>query len=332
MRLSKDNKTLIHVDSKDIKGGTFKIPDGVTAIGEGAFSRSIKLKNFVMNIEPCKRLKQIVIPDGVTSIGGWAFYSCIALQAISLPESLKFIDELAFWNCNPQIIFINSSDNDEIDRITHLLPAELQDKISPVNPHAIWDEQLKRILNSVETNELYRYFNIDTGKHRWFSNEIVVHINNFQGSDNPYYRKAKALMSRVPLPTREEGIPAYKEKIKTIADKCIIKAVEFNKKPKPHSLADKCIIKAVEFNKKPKPCSFLLNALTAIAAVSASALIVAALVTAIVIASPYISIPLLALGIGCVAVTAGTFFYRASTMSKDEHNEITPPEEFFVAG
>lgn len=312
MRLSRDGKTLIKVDSKDIKSGTFKIPDGVTSIGDFAFSRSLRFETSVF-MKKCKELKQIVIPDGVTSIGESAFELCIALQAISLPESVKFIYEMAFWGCEPQIIFINSSDNSEIDRITHLLPAELQNKISPVNLHAIWDEQLERILDTAETNGLYRYFNTNTDRYMQLPNEIFVNINYNQGNDNPYYRKARALMSRVPLPTSEEGIPAYKEKIKTIADKYIIKAVEFNKKPKSYA--------------------FLLNTLTAIAAVSALALIVAALVTALVIASPYISIPLLAGGLVCgTAAVAGTFFYRANAMSKDEQEDVATPEESFVPG
>ncbi|MFR3812514.1 MAG: leucine-rich repeat domain-containing protein [Ruminococcus callidus] len=51
------------------------IPDGVTSIGEFAFSG-------------CTGLTEITIPDGVTSIERYAFYGCENLTKITTPDSL----------------------------------------------------------------------------------------------------------------------------------------------------------------------------------------------------------------------------------------------------
>ena len=51
------------------------IPNGVTCIGDGAFSG-------------CDWLSGVVIPDSVTSIGNRAFYDCYSLTKITIPESM----------------------------------------------------------------------------------------------------------------------------------------------------------------------------------------------------------------------------------------------------
>ena len=63
------------------------IPDGVTEIGDRAFSE-------------CWELTNITIPDSVTSIGGSAFYSCHSLTNITIPDSVTSIGEGAFEECS----------------------------------------------------------------------------------------------------------------------------------------------------------------------------------------------------------------------------------------
>ncbi|MBP5242768.1 MAG: leucine-rich repeat domain-containing protein, partial [Clostridia bacterium] len=72
--------------SKELTG-ELVIPDGVTSIGNAAFSF-------------CDRLTSIVIPDSVTSIGRYAFYRCSGLTSIIIPDSVTSIDMYAFQFCS----------------------------------------------------------------------------------------------------------------------------------------------------------------------------------------------------------------------------------------
>ena len=61
------------------------IEDGVTSIGNYAFSG-------------CLGLKSITIPDGITSIGSFAFYGC-SLTNIRIPGSVTSIGNCAIEDC-----------------------------------------------------------------------------------------------------------------------------------------------------------------------------------------------------------------------------------------
>ena len=67
-------------------GGNVVVPEGVTRIGDRAFSG-------------CENLQSITLPEGVTSIGDWAFYNCKSLQSITLPEGVTSIGNGAFEDC-----------------------------------------------------------------------------------------------------------------------------------------------------------------------------------------------------------------------------------------
>ena len=56
------------------------IPDGVTRIGDAAFSE-------------CSSLTSVTIPGSVTSIGGAAFYKCRGLTSVTIPGSVTSIGE-----------------------------------------------------------------------------------------------------------------------------------------------------------------------------------------------------------------------------------------------
>ena len=63
------------------------IPNGVTSIGNGAFSEF-------------SSLDRITIPDSVTSIGNGAFFDCLYLTRITIPSSVTSIGNSAFFGCS----------------------------------------------------------------------------------------------------------------------------------------------------------------------------------------------------------------------------------------
>jgi hypothetical protein len=69
------------------RGGDVVIPDGVTSIGDYAFTMD------------WITVKSVTMPDSVTSIGNAAFAGCSGLKSITLPNGLTSIGEGAFRGC-----------------------------------------------------------------------------------------------------------------------------------------------------------------------------------------------------------------------------------------
>lgn len=91
------------------------ISDSVIKIGNNAFAECSSLENITLsqNIKKinnaafagCYSLKKIDIPDGVTSIGDYAFNGC-GKCVVTLPDSVKEICEVnAFYSDDQQIIY-----------------------------------------------------------------------------------------------------------------------------------------------------------------------------------------------------------------------------------
>ena len=67
--------------------GEVTIPEGVTSIGDFAFSG-------------CSSMTSITIPDSVKSIGDSAFEWCTGLTSIEIPEGVTSIGEFVFFSCH----------------------------------------------------------------------------------------------------------------------------------------------------------------------------------------------------------------------------------------
>ena len=77
---------MLELSQFEIKDGVAIIPEGVTMIAHGAFSR-------------CTELQSVVIPEGVVDIDYGAFAMCYALRSIAFPASLKRIAHNAIALC-----------------------------------------------------------------------------------------------------------------------------------------------------------------------------------------------------------------------------------------
>lgn len=85
------------------------IPEGVTAIGDGAFKGCIffalqSLPNSLVSIgneafADCRNLSNVVIPDNVVSIGDGAFSGCESMAYLTIGESVATIGNKAFSYC-----------------------------------------------------------------------------------------------------------------------------------------------------------------------------------------------------------------------------------------
>ena len=85
------------------------IGEGVTAIGEDAFSNawnieSVSFPDSLKSIESgafaiCRSLTAADIPKGVETIGESAFTCCFEMEEVNIPASVTIIEEDAFYGC-----------------------------------------------------------------------------------------------------------------------------------------------------------------------------------------------------------------------------------------
>ena len=109
-----ENGILIKYDGP---GGNVTIPDGIRAIGAGAFLNHENLRSVVIpeGVEEisgdffsetplgafsgCMQLAVVKLPESLSEIGCRAFYGCKSMRNITLPAGLKKIGNRAFENC-----------------------------------------------------------------------------------------------------------------------------------------------------------------------------------------------------------------------------------------
>ena len=101
-----ENGELLKYEGNDSK---VVIPNGVTSIGDNAFSDCSKLESIVIPdsvtsigwsaFSHCEQLKTVNLPNSLTSIGQFAFYDCQMLESVTIPNGVTSIGQYAFENC-----------------------------------------------------------------------------------------------------------------------------------------------------------------------------------------------------------------------------------------
>ncbi|WP_419419004.1 leucine-rich repeat domain-containing protein [Legionella sp. D16C41] len=226
MLLSKDGKVLIRFFNSDIKpNGTFDIPANIDTIGNGMYVG-------------CTHLETLIIPHGVTKIGLWGFSGCRNLRTLTLPTSITKISDNAFTNCKSlEVIIINSREQDQIARITALLPKDLRNKALGIElaqeVFHLRKVQLNDIINAPSRNPLFRFFHCNLSQIAKVSVEndadpslekdcpklkdkVFKRMNRFLLNKNPNYQNAKNTILHEPLPHNENELATYEVNLKKI--------------------------------------------------------------------------------------------------------------------
>ncbi len=69
-----------------------EVPDGITAIGAGAFMANVELLS-------------VHLPDSVVYIDSMAFGGCSSLLLVNIPDSVEWVDEYAFAGCTKITVY-----------------------------------------------------------------------------------------------------------------------------------------------------------------------------------------------------------------------------------
>ena len=91
----------------------------------------------------CTNLTDINLPEGIKKIGDEPFLGCTNLTLITLPEGIKEIGYGAFRSCNQLQQIIISGNDEEVKRISALLPDELQNKVVSKESVLRWQFNVK---------------------------------------------------------------------------------------------------------------------------------------------------------------------------------------------
>ena len=104
--------------------------DGVTSIGEMAFSS-------------CRDLKSITIPDSVTSIGSCAFMDCRELESVTIPDRVTSVKDWVFAGCSKLTSIeipnsVTSIGNSAFSRCSELTNIEIPNSVTSIGERAFY--------------------------------------------------------------------------------------------------------------------------------------------------------------------------------------------------
>lgn len=103
-------------DTMNVQITDLVICEGITAIGDSAFSGCYKLVNVSLPnslkkidyraFSVCIELKNINLPEGLTEIGEWAFSGCTSLDYVIIPKNVKTLSDGIFNSCQLDLVVV----------------------------------------------------------------------------------------------------------------------------------------------------------------------------------------------------------------------------------
>ena len=199
---------------------TIEIEDGITSIGNDAFSyssnlKSIKFSNSLTNIGTsaffkCTKLSNIKIPDTVTNIGNNAFMYCYSISSIRLPIGITTINNYSFACSGIKKIDIPdtviSIGNNAFFNCAKLYNIEIPNSIRNIGANA-FDGCIK--IESIEIPEGVETIGDDAFINCSNLNNINIALNNknFCDIDGVLYNKEKNNLIRCPQTKENIDIP-----------------------------------------------------------------------------------------------------------------------------
>ncbi len=211
--------TVIHpLTFSDCTGLTqVTFPEGLTEIGVQAF-------------RCCTGLTRVTFPERLSRIGEQAFYGCTGLTQVTLPKSLTDIGGGAFrGSTDLRFIIINTQSEAEVNRIRALLPEDLQARvITKVDYEALSSKAeelrqkaLERLCRAPQMHPFAKaisFFSANKASNisRLYVTDVICELNEWVGSNNPVYARAKQEMDALLLPRNESEFPAYQVQLNDI--------------------------------------------------------------------------------------------------------------------
>ena len=179
-------------DCSNIKNIT--IPDGVTKIAKRAFQGCSGLTNIIIPgsvssigdnaFTNCSGLTSIIIPDGVTSIGYQAFSNCNAMTSVTIPNSVTEIGEWAFIKCSSLTSIANYATTPQVI-VNNVWSGVDKSKCTLYVP----DESINLYKSANVWKDFYRVKNL-------LSQDIESVSIDLQSAGNKFFRNGQLLINK----------------------------------------------------------------------------------------------------------------------------------------
>ncbi len=191
------------------------IPDGVTYVGEGAFSGTAICNNQTEDVKYIDKwlvdsdnsVTDVAVKDGTVGISCGAFSYCKQLKNISIPNSVKYVGEKAFYNCISltNVVLPYGIANIGVSTFSgceSLASVTIPDSVTSIGEHAFFNTALLK--NQTTTEKYVGKWVID-----WDSDVKNVTIKNGTVGIADHAFERRTSLESITIPDSVEFIGVY---------------------------------------------------------------------------------------------------------------------------